>query len=96
MCMHVIDNICRYMPAIDRPLSDCIVYTCRCLIDLSLSLSLSLIAGMRTDVINNLKDTGFRGLFRYPGGCYAPFYRWKVGLLDADAQPPIETPPGCV
>ena len=46
------------------------------------------------DVIDNLKDTGFKGLFRYPGGCYAPFYRWKIGLLDADAQPPIETPPG--
>jgi hypothetical protein len=50
--------------------------------------------GMRLDVIENLKQTGFTGLFRYPGGCYAPFYRWKIGLLDADARPPIETPPG--
>jgi alpha-L-arabinofuranosidase len=31
-------------------------------------------------------------LCRYPGGCFAPFYRWKIGLLDADMQPPIETP----
>jgi alpha-N-arabinofuranosidase len=49
---------------------------------------------MRMDVIEKLKDTGFKGLFRYPGGCYAPFYRWKIGLLEADARPPIETPPG--
>jgi len=50
--------------------------------------------GMRMDVVNSLKSTGFKGLFRYPGGCYAPFYRWKIGLLDADMRPPIETPPG--
>jgi alpha-L-arabinofuranosidase len=50
--------------------------------------------GMRTDVVDSLAATGFHGLFRYPGGCYAPFYRWKVGLLDADSRPPIETPPG--
>jgi hypothetical protein len=50
--------------------------------------------GMRVDVVDTLKSTGFKGLFRYPGGCYAPFYRWKVGLLDADMRPPIETPPG--
>ncbi len=50
--------------------------------------------GMRLDVVEKLKQTGFTGLFRYPGGCYAPFYRWKIGLLDADARPPIETPPG--
>lgn len=49
--------------------------------------------GMRKDVIAALKETGFKGLFRYPGGCYAPFYRWKIGLLDADRRPPIETPP---
>jgi alpha-L-arabinofuranosidase len=46
------------------------------------------------DVIDSLKSTGFQGLFRYPGGCYAPFYRWKIGLLEPDARPPIETPPG--
>eukprot|EP01047_Picozoa_sp_COSAG01_P051666 COSAG01_NODE_5356_length_4313_cov_1.986711_3_plen_244_part_00 len=50
--------------------------------------------GLRLDVVNSLKATEFKGLFRYPGGCYAPFYRWKVGLLDADMRPPIETPPG--
>ena len=50
--------------------------------------------GMRMDVVNSLKETGFKGLFRYPGGCYAPFYRWKIGLLDTDMRPPIETPPG--
>ena len=47
---------------------------------------------MRNDTVAALKATGFRGLMRYPGGCYAPFYRWKVGLLPADQQPPIETP----
>ena len=49
--------------------------------------------GMRKDVVDMLKETGFHGLFRYPGGCYAPFYRWKIGLLPADQRPPIETPP---
>ena len=52
--------------------------------------------GMRKDVVAALKQTGFRGLFRYPGGCYAPFYRWKIGLLHPDQRPPIETPPGYV
>eukprot|EP00937_MAST-01D_sp_MAST-1D-sp2_P002767 g2767.t1 len=50
--------------------------------------------GMRTDVVAAVKQTGFRGLLRYPGGCFAPFYRWKVGLLPADQRPPVETPPG--
>jgi len=50
--------------------------------------------GMRTDVIDSLKAIGFRGLLRYPGGCFAPFYRWKVGLLPADERPPLATPPG--
>ena len=50
--------------------------------------------GMRLDVIDKLKAIGFNGLFRYPGGCFAPFYRWKIGLLDPDHRPPIETPPG--
>merc|ERR1712166_474469 len=27
-----------------------------------------------------------------PGGCFAPFYRWKIGLLSSDLRPPIETP----
>eukprot|EP00040_Diaphanoeca_grandis_P035344 m.222056 g.222056 ORF g.222056 m.222056 type:complete len:1073 (+) comp33360_c0_seq3:76-3294(+) len=49
--------------------------------------------GMRVDTITALKEIGFKGLFRYPGGCYAPFYRWKIGLLPPDQRPPIETPP---
>jgi alpha-L-arabinofuranosidase len=49
---------------------------------------------MRRDVVNALQATGFHGLFRYPGGCFAPFYRWKIGLLSPDSRPPIETPPG--
>ena len=49
--------------------------------------------GMRKDVVENLRQTDFHGLFRYPGGCYAPFYRWKIGLLDPDERPPTETPP---
>ena len=48
--------------------------------------------GMRRDVIASLKRVGFGGLLRYPGGCYAPFDRWRVGLLDADLRPPIATP----
>jgi alpha-L-arabinofuranosidase len=47
---------------------------------------------MRRDVIDALKSTGFRGLFRYPGGCFAEFYRWQIGLLDPDMRPPISTP----
>jgi hypothetical protein len=50
--------------------------------------------GMRKDVVASLNATGFHGLLRYPGGCFAPFYRWKVGLLEPDMRPPIETPAG--
>ena len=50
--------------------------------------------GLRRDVIARLKQTRFRGLLRYPGGCFAPFYRWRVGLLQPDLRPPIATPPG--
>eukprot|EP00041_Stephanoeca_diplocostata_P021695 m.509300 g.509300 ORF g.509300 m.509300 type:complete len:855 (-) comp21888_c2_seq22:3947-6511(-) len=49
--------------------------------------------GMRRDVIDALKATNFSGLLRYPGGCFAPFYRWKIGLQPPDLRPPIETPP---
>ena len=42
--------------------------------------------GMRKDTVAALKATGFKGLMRYPGGCYAPFYRWKIGLLDPDER----------
>lgn len=49
--------------------------------------------GMRLDVIQALQATNFHGLLRYPGGCFAPFYRWKIGLLPHDSRPTIETPP---
>ena len=48
---------------------------------------------LRADVVAALKATNFRGPLRYPGGCFATFYRWKVGLLPADMRPPIATPP---
>jgi len=49
--------------------------------------------GMRIDVVDGLKALKNRGLLRWPGGCFAPFYRWKIGLLPPHERPPIETPP---
>lgn len=48
---------------------------------------------LRADVVAALKATKFQGPLRYPGGCFATFYRWKVGLLPPDLRPPIATPP---
>ena len=47
--------------------------------------------GMRRDVIALLKQIKPGGL-RFPGGCYAEFYRWQDGLLPVDQRPPITTP----
>lgn len=44
--------------------------------------------GMRRDVIALLKSIK-PGSLRYPGGCYAEFYRWQEGLLPVDQRPPI-------
>ena len=44
--------------------------------------------GMRRDVIELLKQLKPGGL-RFPGGCYAEFYRWQDGLLPVDRRPPI-------
>jgi alpha-N-arabinofuranosidase len=44
--------------------------------------------GMRRDVIALLKQIKPRAL-RFPGGCYAEFYRWEDGLLPVDRRPPI-------
>ena len=44
--------------------------------------------GMRRDVIALLKRIK-PGSLRYPGGCYAEFYRWQDGLLPVDQRPPI-------
>jgi len=49
--------------------------------------------GMRLDVVDSLADLKFQGPLRYPGGCYAPFYRWKDGLLPLLARPTSFTPP---
>eukprot|EP01045_Picozoa_sp_COSAG04_P023968 COSAG04_NODE_2928_length_3376_cov_1.582240_2_plen_668_part_01 len=49
--------------------------------------------GLRADVVAALKAANFRGPVRYPGGCFATFYRWKLGLLPPDLRPPIATPP---
>jgi alpha-L-arabinofuranosidase len=44
--------------------------------------------GMRRDVIARLKQIK-PGALRFPGGCYAEFYRWQDGLLPVDQRPPI-------
>jgi len=44
--------------------------------------------GMRRDVIECLKAIK-PGCLRFPGGCYAEFYRWQDGLLPVDRRPPI-------
>jgi len=49
--------------------------------------------GMRRDVVAALKALRFTGLLRYPGGCFAPFYNWRNGLLPPLQRAPIATPP---
>ena len=49
--------------------------------------------GMRGDVVDALGDLGFKGPLRYPGGCFAPFWRWKDGLAPLLARPTVFTPP---
>lgn len=44
--------------------------------------------GMRRDVIERLREIK-PGSLRFPGGCYAEFYRWQDGLLPVDLRPPI-------
>lgn len=44
--------------------------------------------GMRRDVVELLKRIK-PGALRWPGGCYAEFYRWQDGLLPVDQRPPI-------
>lgn len=50
--------------------------------------------GMRSDVVDALDDLGFEGPLRYPGGCFAPFHRWKDGLLPLLSRPTVFTPTG--
>lgn len=50
--------------------------------------------GMRADVVDAMAGLQFRGPLRFPGGCFAPFYRWKEGLLAPLARPAVFTPPG--
>ena len=45
--------------------------------------------GMRRDVIELLKQIK-PGALRFPGGCYAEFYRWQDGLLPVDQRPPFK------
>jgi alpha-N-arabinofuranosidase len=45
--------------------------------------------GMRRDVIELLKQIK-PGVLRFPGGCYAEFYRWQDGLLPVDKRPPFK------
>jgi hypothetical protein len=49
--------------------------------------------GMRNDVVDALDDLDFHGPLRYPGGCYAPFYKWKDGLEPILSRPTSFTPP---
>ena len=49
--------------------------------------------GMRRDVVGALKALNFSGPLRYPGGCAAPFYRWRDGLLPRELRPVVQTPP---
>lgn len=44
--------------------------------------------GMRRDVIKLLKAIK-PGCLRYPGGCYAEFYKWQDAMLHVDKRPPI-------
>lgn len=44
--------------------------------------------GMRRDVVALLKEIR-PGTLRFPGGCYAEFYRWRDGLLPVDQRPPL-------
>jgi hypothetical protein len=49
--------------------------------------------GVRPDVVQRLRDIGFNGLFRYPGGCFAPFYKWREAIeQNADERAPLPTP----
>jgi hypothetical protein len=50
--------------------------------------------GMRSDVVEELAALRFSGPLRYPGGCFAPFYRWKSQLGPLLTRPTIWTPPG--
>lgn len=51
--------------------------------------------GMRNDVIDAVDNLGFTGTLRYPGGCFAPFYKWKPQLFaPRETRPVIMTPPG--
>ena len=43
--------------------------------------------GMRTDVIQHMKEIGIT-LLRWPGGNFAGDYYWKDGLLDVDMRAP--------
>jgi alpha-N-arabinofuranosidase len=49
--------------------------------------------GMRRDVVDALRDLAFPGPLRYPGGCFAPFYKWKAALADRLSRAPMFSPP---
>ena len=46
------------------------------------------INGMRTDVVNALKDLNIPNL-RWPGGCFADTYHWKDGIGPKEQRPEI-------
>jgi alpha-N-arabinofuranosidase len=46
------------------------------------------INGMRTDVVNALKDLNIPNL-RWPGGCFADTYHWKDGIGPKESRPEI-------
>jgi len=44
--------------------------------------------GMRTDVVNALREMGLPVL-RWPGGCFADIYHWKDGIGPRDKRPTL-------
>lgn len=42
--------------------------------------------GMRRDVVEALKPMRI-SIMRYPGGCFADYYHWKIGLGPRDSRP---------
>lgn len=49
--------------------------------------------GMRADVLDALSRIGFRGPFRWPGGCFANIQPdWRHGLKPPDERPPFRAP----
>lgn len=52
------------------------------------------VEGMRRDVVELMREIGFRGPLRWPGGCYSSVAAdWREGLLPPHLRPPSRSPP---